>query len=201
MILIHLSNLTGLDEEYSARTMGLLTSDQGTICFGVTAALSRNGVVKVSPTLAAAQGSIPLHVSVLAWMPGVTFCVNYGGAGHYISHCSLFWCEHFLLCVTGKFAVHLQFVESIFHCKNRTAASLRTKYEFAGARYTLSPTTRSPRGCVGGLCATSLPCSSVPGSCSRCFSWLAPRVLPTLPGPDLPLDTQLRISCPRISGE
>nr|AHH02145.1 protein 115 [synthetic construct] len=53
VILIHLSNLTGLDEEYSARTMGLLTSDQGTICFGVTAALSRNGVVKVITFLTA----------------------------------------------------------------------------------------------------------------------------------------------------
>ena len=47
VILIHLSNLTGLDEEYSARTMNLLTSDQGTICFGVTAALCTNGWVKV----------------------------------------------------------------------------------------------------------------------------------------------------------
>ena len=47
VILIHLSNLTGLDEEYSARTMNLLTSDQGTICFGVTAALCNNGWIKV----------------------------------------------------------------------------------------------------------------------------------------------------------
>lgn len=47
VILIHLSNLTGLDEEYSARTMELLTSDQGTICFGVTACLSRGGWIKI----------------------------------------------------------------------------------------------------------------------------------------------------------
>mmetsp|Transcript_12019 Transcript_12019/g.30763 ORF Transcript_12019/g.30763 Transcript_12019/m.30763 type:complete len:472 (-) Transcript_12019:54-1469(-) len=47
VILIHLSNLTGLDEEYSARTMNLLTSDQGTICFGITAALSPHGWIKI----------------------------------------------------------------------------------------------------------------------------------------------------------
>eukprot|EP00192_Tetraselmis_astigmatica_P004280 CAMPEP_0117688934 /NCGR_PEP_ID=MMETSP0804-20121206/24156_1 /TAXON_ID=1074897 /ORGANISM="Tetraselmis astigmatica, Strain CCMP880" /LENGTH=500 /DNA_ID=CAMNT_0005501543 /DNA_START=150 /DNA_END=1652 /DNA_ORIENTATION=- len=47
VILIHLSNLTGLDEEYSARTMELLTSDQGTICFGITAALAGPGWIKV----------------------------------------------------------------------------------------------------------------------------------------------------------
>nr|QJF54429.1 cation channelrhodopsin 3 [Tetraselmis subcordiformis] len=53
VILIHLSNLTGLDEEYSARTMGLLTSDQGTICFGITSALSRHGLIKIITFLVA----------------------------------------------------------------------------------------------------------------------------------------------------
>lgn len=38
MILIHLSNLTGLNGEYSRRTMFLLVSDLGTIVWGVSAA-------------------------------------------------------------------------------------------------------------------------------------------------------------------
>lgn len=39
VILIHLSNITGLKDEYSKRTMMLLVSDIGTIVMGVTAAL------------------------------------------------------------------------------------------------------------------------------------------------------------------
>lgn len=38
VILIHLSNLTGLKGEYSRRTMFLLVSDLGTIVWGVSAA-------------------------------------------------------------------------------------------------------------------------------------------------------------------
>jgi hypothetical protein len=41
VILIHLSNITGLNEEYSKRTMSLLVSDIGTIVMGATAAMSR----------------------------------------------------------------------------------------------------------------------------------------------------------------
>ena len=39
MILIHLSNLTGLSNDYSKRTMGLLVSDIGNIVFGITCAM------------------------------------------------------------------------------------------------------------------------------------------------------------------
>jgi bacteriorhodopsin len=38
VILIHLSNLTGLKGEYSRRTMFLLVSDLGTIVWGIAAA-------------------------------------------------------------------------------------------------------------------------------------------------------------------
>lgn len=41
VILIHLSNITGLNEEYSKRTMSLLVSDIGTIVMGATAAMSK----------------------------------------------------------------------------------------------------------------------------------------------------------------
>ena len=44
VLLIHLSNVTGLNEEYNERTMVLLTSDQGTIMFGILAAFSRGGL-------------------------------------------------------------------------------------------------------------------------------------------------------------
>ena len=40
MILIHLSNITGLNDEYSGRTMSLLTSDLGGIAFAVLSALA-----------------------------------------------------------------------------------------------------------------------------------------------------------------
>lgn len=46
MILIHLSNITGLKDDYSPRTMRLLVSDIGTIVWGVTAALA-TGPLKV----------------------------------------------------------------------------------------------------------------------------------------------------------
>jgi hypothetical protein len=46
VILIHLSNLTGLQGEYSRRTMFLLVSDLGTIVWGVSAANAK-GVAKV----------------------------------------------------------------------------------------------------------------------------------------------------------
>lgn len=46
-ILIHLSNITGLNEEYSPRTMSLITSDQGTILFGTTAAMAVAGWLKI----------------------------------------------------------------------------------------------------------------------------------------------------------
>nr|AHH02120.1 NsChR [synthetic construct] len=39
VILIHLSNVTGLKDNYSKRTMALLVSDIGTIVFGVTSAM------------------------------------------------------------------------------------------------------------------------------------------------------------------
>nr|AHH02125.1 HdChR [synthetic construct] len=44
VILIHLSNITGLQDQYSKRTMQLLVSDLGTITMGVTAALCGNYV-------------------------------------------------------------------------------------------------------------------------------------------------------------
>jgi bacteriorhodopsin len=47
VLLIHLSNITGLHEEYSERTMKLLTFDQGTILFGTTAAMS-TGPIKIA---------------------------------------------------------------------------------------------------------------------------------------------------------
>lgn len=47
VILIHLSNLTGLDGEYSTRSMTLLVSDVGTIVMGVSSALSKQGYLKV----------------------------------------------------------------------------------------------------------------------------------------------------------
>nr|AHH02123.1 TcChR [synthetic construct] len=40
VILIHLSNITGLNDEYSGRTMSLLTSDLGGIAFAVLSALA-----------------------------------------------------------------------------------------------------------------------------------------------------------------
>ena len=40
VILIHLSNITGLNDEYSGRTMSLITSDLGGITFAVTSAVS-----------------------------------------------------------------------------------------------------------------------------------------------------------------
>nr|AHH02107.1 CoChR [synthetic construct] len=46
VILIHLSNLTGLKDDYSKRTMRLLVSDVGTIVWGATSAMS-TGYVKV----------------------------------------------------------------------------------------------------------------------------------------------------------
>jgi hypothetical protein len=46
VILIHLSNITGLADDYSKRTMILLVSDIGTIVWGVTAAIA-SGYVKV----------------------------------------------------------------------------------------------------------------------------------------------------------
>jgi len=46
VILIHLSNLTGLADDYNKRTMALLVSDIGTIMMGVTAAIA-SGYVKV----------------------------------------------------------------------------------------------------------------------------------------------------------
>jgi hypothetical protein len=46
VILIHLSNLTGLADDYNKRTMSLLVSDIGTIVMGVTAAIA-SGYVKV----------------------------------------------------------------------------------------------------------------------------------------------------------
>jgi hypothetical protein len=45
VILIHLSNLTGLQGEYSRRTMFLLVSDVGTIVWGVSAANAK-GIAK-----------------------------------------------------------------------------------------------------------------------------------------------------------
>ncbi|CAG9467467.1 unnamed protein product [Pedinophyceae sp. YPF-701] len=46
VMLIHLSNITGLGEQYNSRTMRLITFDQGTLIMGVTAALA-TGVPKI----------------------------------------------------------------------------------------------------------------------------------------------------------
>lgn len=47
VILIHLSNITGLKEDYGKKTMKLLLSDIGTICFGVSAAMAHKGPLKI----------------------------------------------------------------------------------------------------------------------------------------------------------
>lgn len=47
MILIHLSNLTGLADDYNKRTMALLVSDIGRIVMLVTAAIV-GGYIKVT---------------------------------------------------------------------------------------------------------------------------------------------------------
>lgn len=52
VLLIHLSNLTGLSDDYSKRTMALLVSDIGTIVMGVTAAFA-SGWIKVGGWAAA----------------------------------------------------------------------------------------------------------------------------------------------------
>ncbi len=52
VILIHLSNITGLNDDYSPRTMRLLVSDIGTIVWGVTAACA-TGPLKVCMMLGA----------------------------------------------------------------------------------------------------------------------------------------------------
>lgn len=57
VILMHLSNLTGLADDYSKHTMVLLVSDIGTIVMGVTAAIA-TGYVKVREPLRAAAGSV-----------------------------------------------------------------------------------------------------------------------------------------------
>lgn len=44
VLLIHLSNVTGLNDEYSPQTMKLLTSDQGTLIFGIMAAMGTGGI-------------------------------------------------------------------------------------------------------------------------------------------------------------
>jgi len=44
VLLIHLSNITGLQDEYSPRTMKVLTADQGTLIFGILAAMSSKGL-------------------------------------------------------------------------------------------------------------------------------------------------------------
>jgi len=46
VILIHLSNITGLKDAYSKRTMALLVSDLGTITMGLTSAFAMDPVVK-----------------------------------------------------------------------------------------------------------------------------------------------------------
>jgi hypothetical protein len=53
--LIHLSNLTGLADDYNKRTMSLLVSDIGTIVMGITAAMA-TGYVKVSKGMVGGGG-------------------------------------------------------------------------------------------------------------------------------------------------
>mgnify|MGYP002779093805 CR=1 FL=1 len=64
VILIHLSNITGLADDYSKRTMILLVSDIGTIVWGVTAAIA-SGYVKVGMTSALTCGCICLTTQLL----------------------------------------------------------------------------------------------------------------------------------------
>jgi len=47
VILIALSNLTGLKDDYNWRTMKLLSADQGCLLFGATCAMTDTGVLKV----------------------------------------------------------------------------------------------------------------------------------------------------------
>eukprot|EP01023_Acetabularia_acetabulum_P067255 TRINITY_DN9231_c0_g1_i1.p1 TRINITY_DN9231_c0_g1~~TRINITY_DN9231_c0_g1_i1.p1 ORF type:complete len:554 (+),score=89.72 TRINITY_DN9231_c0_g1_i1:195-1856(+) len=58
VILIHLSNITGLNEEYNKRTMRLLVSDIGTIVMGVTTASSSGWLKGIFFPLGLCYGSI-----------------------------------------------------------------------------------------------------------------------------------------------
>lgn len=67
VILIALSNLTGLKDDYNFRTMKLLTSDQGTIIMGVTAAYSTGGVKGAFFTLGVIYGMTTFYTAFLVY--------------------------------------------------------------------------------------------------------------------------------------
>ncbi len=57
VILIHLSNLTGLKDDYSKRTMRLLVSDIGCVVWGITSAMA-TGYLKVGQQLCTDCGGV-----------------------------------------------------------------------------------------------------------------------------------------------
>mmetsp|Transcript_2521 Transcript_2521/g.3956 ORF Transcript_2521/g.3956 Transcript_2521/m.3956 type:complete len:609 (+) Transcript_2521:240-2066(+) len=67
VILIALSNLSGLKDDYNFRTMKLLSSDQGTIVMGVTAAYSTGGVKGAFFTLGLAYGMTTFYTAFLVY--------------------------------------------------------------------------------------------------------------------------------------
>lgn len=69
VILIHLSNITGLNDDYSPRTMRLLVSDIGTIVWGVTAACA-TGPIKVCII---PRGLDPVKACADTWCFGFDF--------------------------------------------------------------------------------------------------------------------------------
>eukprot|EP00227_Mantoniella_beaufortii_P012566 CAMPEP_0197575022 /NCGR_PEP_ID=MMETSP1326-20131121/568_1 /TAXON_ID=1155430 /ORGANISM="Genus nov. species nov., Strain RCC2288" /LENGTH=417 /DNA_ID=CAMNT_0043137715 /DNA_START=248 /DNA_END=1498 /DNA_ORIENTATION=- len=67
VILIALSNLSGLKDDYNFRTMKLLSSDQGTIVMGVTAAYSTGGVKAAFFTLGVFYGMTTFYTAFLVY--------------------------------------------------------------------------------------------------------------------------------------
>jgi bacteriorhodopsin len=70
VILIHLSNLTGMKNDYNKRTMALLVSDVGCIVWGITSALAGNRTVKVDGEWVRAchKCGCTLYVRVKCWV-------------------------------------------------------------------------------------------------------------------------------------
>lgn len=67
VILIALSNLSGLKDDYNFRTMKLLSSDQGTIVMGVTAAYSTGGVKGAFFTAGVCYGMTTFYTAFLVY--------------------------------------------------------------------------------------------------------------------------------------
>eukprot|EP01025_Chloroclados_australasicus_P047781 TRINITY_DN5390_c0_g2_i2.p1 TRINITY_DN5390_c0_g2~~TRINITY_DN5390_c0_g2_i2.p1 ORF type:complete len:496 (-),score=45.90 TRINITY_DN5390_c0_g2_i2:313-1647(-) len=67
-ILIHLSNITGLNEEYNKRTMRLLVSDIGTIVMGVTTASSTGWLKAIFFPIGLCYGSVTFFTAARVYM-------------------------------------------------------------------------------------------------------------------------------------